>query len=173
MQYLEAIGQLPLRAVIEDQYLDQVGINGRWFVTRVHPKRVEGAARRWKLENPRRKHMVPEPIELARDLFEAFCWEARKDGRLGGFVWCDRLDMGFVEVPTESCQQGSFKEPLMNVVIDRPVAFIMDEALTTLCRKHQVWIERELEVRREDVTKALFGEEYRNFETLEKIAGVA
>lgn len=167
----EALEEMPILPVLEDTWLDSAEVNGRWFVAKLHPRKVQATLKAWKIQNPERKLKFPTNEELSRELFDAFCFEARKEGFIGAFVWCGRLDMGFVEVPTAGCVDGFFKEPLANIVVDRKVAFFTQPRLIDICRRHHLFIERELEMSRHDVTKAVFGKEYLAREVFEKIEG--
>lgn len=169
----EQMGLLPSQPVLEDRFVAMAAVGGRWFAARVDRRKVEIRIRDWRRANPNRKLSVPSAAEVGREIFDEFAGEAYRAGLIGAFVWVERLEMGFVEVPREKLADGSFREPLLNMTIDRPVAFFRDAEITDLCRNHRVWIERELELSRRDVTQALFTKDsWKTIETLELMTDV-
>jgi len=170
---------LPLSVAIEEHFISAVSAGryvwltdekspepyahwegSRWFVANVDKRRVAFAIRVWKAENKKAaKLSEPTPAKVARELFDKWAGEAHRKGMIGAFVWVDRIQQGFVEIADEKLLAGKFKVDLMNGWAWKNVPYLNDGELMTLSKIRGVWIEREFEVSRLEVTKAMLGGE--------------
>lgn len=193
MAELEMTPDLPARPVLEERFIEQTAVGkwveefneygkayrkwtgSRWFVAKVHRRRTEIAVRKWRVARGKPQYrgtpIEADPGQIGGTLFEAWAFEAYRERLIGSFVWIDRAEMGFVELPVDSLVQGKMPVALLNSWSWEPVAYLNDPRVVDLCKRHGVFIEREFEVSRRDVTKAIFGDAYRAFEVLERIEG--